>query len=129
MTAATTITTAMQLLKAGDVGRCELVRAPDVAFVRASRTHLIPSRGFFPGAPDLAVEVLSPDDSAGEVLAGVNDWLSAGTQAVWVADPDRRSMAIHQPGAEPRVLADVQELEDERLLPGPCVKAADLFPP
>lgn len=67
----------------------DTVRAPDVAYVRAERRPTS-SRGFPELAPDLAVEVLSPDDRPGEVLAKVGDWLNAGTVVVWVIDPQRR---------------------------------------
>src|SRR4029077_17708918 len=68
----------------------DTVRAPDVAFVRRDRLPEPTPRGFPRLAPDLAVEVLSPGDRAGEVLAKVADWLSAGTRLVWVIDPERR---------------------------------------
>ncbi len=54
------------------------VRAPDAAFVRKGRDAQIGERGFFDGPPDLAVRVLSPEDTAGEVNSKVRDWLSAG---------------------------------------------------
>ncbi len=68
----------------------DTVRAPDVAYVRAERRPTS-TRGFPDLAPDLAVEVLSPDDRPGEVLAKVGDWLNAGTTIVWVIDPYRRN--------------------------------------
>lgn len=67
----------------------DTVRAPDVAYVRAERRPAR-TRGFPDISPDLAVEVLSPDDRPGEVLAKVGDWLTAGTVVVWVIDPQRR---------------------------------------
>ena len=51
--------------------------------------------GFFPGAPDLAVEVLSPDDRAAAVLAKVQSWLDAGSAAVWVVDPKTRTVSVY----------------------------------
>src|SRR5687767_11410884 len=67
----------------------DTVRAPDVGFIRADRVpHPLP-RGYADIAPDLAVEVLSQDARAGEVLAKVSDWLTAGCRLVWVVDPDR----------------------------------------
>lgn len=71
------------------------VRAPDVAFVRAKRLAAGIPTGFFPGPPDLAVEVVSPTDSPGAVTTKVADWLAAGTQLVWVVDPARRTLAAH----------------------------------
>src|SRR2546421_1687947 len=67
----------------------DTVRAPDIAFVRRER---IPTDATaFPElAPDLVVEVLSPDDRPGETLAKIGDWLEAGVQIVWVVDPERR---------------------------------------
>ena len=66
----------------------DTVRTPDVGFIRADRVPSARTRGFFPGPPDLAVEVVSPTDRGGEVLAKVRNWLAAGCQVVWVADPN-----------------------------------------
>src|SRR3989442_13263679 len=68
----------------------DTVRAPDVAFIARDRLPSRDTRGYPALAPDLVVEVLSPDDRAGEVLAKVGDWLSAGGRLVWVVDPERR---------------------------------------
>ncbi len=71
------------------------VRGPDAAVVLSARVPApVPVR-FFPGAPDLAVEVLSPDDRPAEVAAKVTDYLRAGTQAVWVVDPESRTLTVH----------------------------------
>lgn len=77
----------------------DTVRAPDVAFIRAERLPSAPIRGFFPGAPDLAVEVLSPNDVPREVAAKTREWLDAGCRAVWVIDPLARTVTVHQVGA------------------------------
>lgn len=74
----------------------DTVRAPDLALVRKERLGDAPRRGFFPGPPDLAVEVLSPDDTAAELLAKVNDWLAAGTSQVWLVDPAHRTISIYR---------------------------------
>lgn len=50
---------------------------------------------FFPGPPDLAIEILSPDDRPGEVAAKVTDYLRSGTRAVWVVDPESRTITVH----------------------------------
>src|SRR5204863_137465 len=68
----------------------DTVRAPDIAFVRRERLPDPIPVGFPDLAPDLVVEVLSPGERAGEILAKVADWLSAGTRLVWVVDPERR---------------------------------------
>ena len=67
------------------------MRAADVALVLNER---IPATGvpdsFWDGAPDLAVEVLSPNDSPSDVLDKVRDYLAAGAEQVWVADPKKQ---------------------------------------
>ncbi|MGH8542194.1 MAG: Uma2 family endonuclease [Gammaproteobacteria bacterium] len=95
----------------------DTVRAPDIAFVRRER---IPSdtRGFPEMAPDLAVEVLSPDDRPGETLATVGDWLQAGACLVWVVDPERRIARIYRADGTEAVLGDTDALSGEAVLPG-----------
>ena len=105
----------------------DTVRAPDVAFVTKNRLHLVPPRGYFPGPPDLAVEVLSPDDSASEVLAKVEDWLSAGTKEVWIADPLRNTIAIHRQDQAMRVFSVDERLTSESLLPGFRMALSEVF--
>ena len=96
----------------------DTVRAPDAAFVIAVRMPASIPAGFFPGPPDLAVEVLSPGDRASEVLAKVSDWLEAGCRVVWVVDPETRSVAVYAPKQEMRILHRSDVLTCEELLPG-----------
>jgi len=96
----------------------DTVRAPDVAFVRRERLRDPDTTGFPDLAPDLVVEVLSPGDRAGEILAKVADWLSAGTRLVWVVDPERRlARAYRHDGGETIVTVD-DALDGEDVLPG-----------
>jgi len=95
----------------------DTVRAPDIAFVRRERIPTETS-GFPQMAPDLAVEVLSPDDRPGETLAKVGDWLEAGTQLVWVIDPERRVARIYRQDGTESVLAETDALQGEDVLPG-----------
>src|SRR5205807_9748017 len=74
----------------------DTVRAPDVAFVTRDRLPPASTTGYPALAPDLAVEVLSPGDRPGEVLAKVADWLSAGTRLVWVLDPEHRLARVYR---------------------------------
>ena len=104
----------------------DTVRAPDVAFVRADRAPA-PPRGYYPGAPDLAVEVLSPDDRPGYVREKVAEWLEAGTRAVWVVDPRSRTVTVHEPGAEPRLLEEADALFGGDVLPGFELMVAEIF--
>ena len=65
----------------------DTVRAPDLAFIARDRAARIPERGYAELAPDMVSEILSTDDTPGEVLARVADWLDAGTRLVWIIDP------------------------------------------
>jgi len=96
----------------------DTVRAPDVAFIRRDRLPDPEPLGFPDLAPDLVVEVLSPGDRPGEILAKVADWLSAGTRLVWVVDPLRQVARVYrQDGSETIVTAEAA-LEGEDVLPG-----------
>jgi Uma2 family endonuclease len=73
----------------------DTVRAPDFAFI--AKEHLPaqkPKEAFWPGAPDLAVEVLSPGDRTGDVDEKIEEWLAAGCAAVWVVDPKLQTVTI-----------------------------------
>ena len=96
----------------------DTVRGPDLSFLSTARLPDPEPRGFPALAPDLAVEVLSPDDRPGEVLAKVAEYLSAGTRLVWVIDPERRLARVYRAdGTEEIVTAD-QALQGEAVVPG-----------
>ncbi len=105
----------------------DTVRAPDVAFVRQGRIALPFRKGFFAGAPDLAVEVVSPSDRQGEVLAKAQSWLEAGCRVVWVVDPRSQTVRVFQSGSQPRVLGLPDTLTGDPLLPGFSLAVADIF--
>jgi Uma2 family endonuclease len=170
-TATKSLVTANQLLKMGDIGRCELicgelimispvgaehgivalrigsalfqfvddhgpgvtfgaetgfkidvgpdtVRAPDASFVRKSRLSGRITRKFFNGSPDLAVEVVSPEDTRPEVNDKENMWLAKGTATVWIADPKTMTVAILHVGQPPQILGRGSKIRGEPLLPG-----------
>ena len=96
----------------------DTVRAPDVAFVRRERLPEPEPVGFPAFAPDLAVEVLSPGDRPGEVLAKVGDWLNAGARLVWVIDPERREARVYRGDGTTQTLGEDQALDGEDVLPG-----------
>ena len=104
----------------------DTVRAPDFAFTRTERVSP-PARGFVPGPPDLAVEVLSPDDRPGYVREKVAEWLEAGTLAVWVVDPRERTLTVHEPDQPPVVFGEDEVLKGSDLLPGFELAVRELF--
>jgi Uma2 family endonuclease len=107
----------------------DTVRAPDVAFVSRSTIERAGRfRGFFPGAPDLAVEVLSPSERPADVHAKSGDYLAAGTRLVWVVDPSRRQVRVHRSLLKPSILDVADTLEGDDVLPGFRVRVALLFP-
>jgi Uma2 family endonuclease len=95
----------------------DTVRAPDIAFVR--RDRIPPNTAAFPElAPDLVVEVLSPDDRPGETVAKVADWLAAGAQLVWVIDPERRIARVYRRYGTEVTIGEAESLRGEDVLPG-----------
>ena len=111
------------LVLAGDAGfqltsTPDTVRGADIAFVRRERLpHPIPI-GFALFAPDLVIEILSPNDRPGEVLAKVGDWLDAGTQLVLVIDPERRLARVYRADGTEHILQETHQLLGEDVLPG-----------
>ena len=106
----------------------DLVRAPDVSFVRKDRVSAgLPRRGYFDGVPDLAVEVVSPDDSKRDVAEKINMWLAHGTPVVWVAYPKQMTVEIHRVGQPPQRLTAADEIRDEPLLPGFVLPLSRVF--
>jgi len=107
----------------------DTVRAPDLWFVRAER---VPADGipetFWPGAPDLAVEILSPSDRFTAVIEKVYDYLNAGSRLVWVIDPRGRSAAVFRPGEPPQLIREDGVLDGADLLPGFSLPLRDILP-
>jgi Uma2 family endonuclease len=106
----------------------DTVRAPDIAFVSRARIEKagIPPK-FWPGAPDLAVEVISPSDTIYEVEEKVQMWLGAGTQLVWVVNPKARSVTIHRPDWSPRIVQADDALEGDDVVPGFRLVVSEIF--
>ena len=105
----------------------DTVRAPDVGFIRADRVPRERTRGYLMGPPDLAVEVISPSDRAGELLTKVQEWLAAGCRVVWVADPSSRTISVYHGSREMALLTIADDLTDDELLPGFRLPVADVF--
>lgn len=109
----------------------DTVRAPDIAVVTDYDSRLFTKAGYLVGAPQLAIEVVSPSDTAPAVEARVRDFLEAGANRVWIAWPGRRSLTVHRPDgtAVHRSPADTLAAEDIGI-PGVdlSLAVADCFP-
>ncbi len=106
----------------------DTVRAPDVAFVNRERAEATREvEGYLSGAPDLAVEVISPRDSYSGVEGKALDWLDSGTRMVLVVDPGKRTVAVYRSRDEIRILAGDDLLDGGDVVPGWSVRVGSLF--
>lgn len=97
----------------------DTVRGPDVSFIRRERIPVsgLPV-GYPPGAPDLAVEVLSPSNRRAAIASKIALYLELGTRLVWVLHPRSRTLTVHKPDRSRVVLAAEDEVTGEDVLPG-----------
>lgn len=106
----------------------DTVRAPDIAFVSKER---IPAgeltEKFWPGAPDLAVEVISSTDTLYELDEKTEEYMASGVTLLWVVNPKKRAVTVHRPGASPEVLGENDQLDGQPLLPAFQYPVAKLF--
>ena len=106
----------------------DTVRAPDVAFVRRERVEALSEvEGYWPEAPDLAVEIVSPNDRFGEVEEKVTDWLAAGARMVVVINPLGRTATVRISEKEARIFSEEEVLEGGQVVPGWTLPMADVF--
>jgi Uma2 family endonuclease len=105
------------------------VRRPDGSFIRRGRfpDEELPC-GHIPIPPDLAIEVISPNDLYLDVQAKVAEYLAAGVRLIWVIDPDNRSVVVHSSESDqPVFLRENDTLTGGDVLPGFECRVADLF--
>jgi Uma2 family endonuclease len=112
----------------GVPGDPERVRAPDVAVISTGRLPdgRLP-QGFIRGAPDLAVEVLSPNDDPVEIQQKVRDYLEAGGRLVWVIAPRAKTVTVYRPDGTARMLRESESLDGEDVLPGLSLPLEEIF--
>jgi Uma2 family endonuclease len=106
----------------------DTVRAPDVAFIRRDRIPLVDPKGFWQGPPDLAVEVLSPEDRPSEIREKVEEYLLRGVTLVLVLDPDKKDVVAHRRLSAPTAFTagdDLLEFDD--IIPGFRCSVRDIF--
>ncbi len=106
----------------------DTVRAPDASFVSQARVDAIGrTERYWPGgAPDLAIEVISPEDSRPYVRAKALEWLNAGATAVLVLDPRKRAATVYRAGEDVQIATD-GEIDLSDAVPGWVVAVADFF--
>ena len=106
----------------------DTVRAPDAAFVAKDR--MPPGEapdGYLALAPDLAVEVISPNDRPRDIREKVADWLNAGTRLVWVIYPSSRTTTVHRPPGTVEELEEADTLDGADVVPGFTCVLGELF--
>jgi Uma2 family endonuclease len=106
----------------------DTVLAPDLGYVRADRAPSaeMPS-GFWIGAPDLAVETVSPNESAASVDRKAQEWLAAGCRMVWVVHPRRKTITVYRSGKAGRTLGVTNTLDGEDVVPGFQIPVVKIF--
>lgn len=102
----------------------------DAAFItEANLKHISDLESYLPFAPDLAVEVVSPNDSAEEIYQKVQMNLDAGTAQVWVMYPKIRQIVGHYPDGTTRRFTESDSIDGGTVLPGFSAAVTDFFPP
>jgi len=124
-------------VKANDLGRAYAVEtgfkihsdpAPDAAFVsREPLEETGPVEGYWPGVPDLAVEVVSPNDRHSEVIEKALEWLDAGCRMVLVVDPKQHTVTVYRSREYIRILTEGEALDGADVIPGLFIPATEIF--
>ena len=106
----------------------DTVRAPDAAFVSRERLEEVgETDGYWPGAPDLVVEVISPNDRYTEVEEKVAEWLEAGARMVIVVNPRRHSVRVHRSPSDVIDLAEGDVIDGADVVPGWTIPISEIF--
>ena len=106
----------------------DVVRAPDAAFIRRERVEEVgQTEGFWPGAPNLATEVISQGDTYAEVQDKIADWLDAGTRLVVVVNPSTQTVTLHHSRSDVRILTINDILDGGEVVPNWTLPVQDLF--
>jgi Uma2 family endonuclease len=106
----------------------DTVRGAGITFVSKKRLGTVGKvEGFFPGAPDLAVEVISPGDTYTEVEEKVSEYLESGTLLVWIVNPRRKTITVYRSMNDITILTEKDALEGELVIPGFSCQVSDVF--
>ena len=103
------------------------VRGPDVAVVLERRSTEGEPGGWARGAPDVAVEILSPSDTSSAVHQKTLEYLEAGARLVWIVDADARTVTVYRPDGSANLVRQAETLTGENVLPGFSVDLSDVL--
>jgi Uma2 family endonuclease len=100
----------------------------DIAFVSQEKLAAVGLTGkFFPTAPDLAVEVLSPSETKADILGKVEDYLLAGVKLIWIVRPTKKAVFVYRQNNTISILRETDTLDSEEVLPGLNLKLSEIF--
>lgn len=105
----------------------DTVRGADVAFISNERLAQAQAQGYLDVAPELIVEVMSPDDRWYDINDKLTEYFGIGVQIVWVADPQRKQVHVYRSLTEMEILGAGDTLSGGEILPGFGVVVAELF--
>jgi Uma2 family endonuclease len=106
----------------------DTIRRPDVAFLRAEvAVRIDPSKSILDFVPDLIAEIVSPNDTAEQLMRKVDQFIAAGCQCVWVIYPAERKVLAYEPNDQVRVLGVGKNLEGPKVLAGFSLPVSELF--
>lgn len=103
------------------------VRGPDVAVILGPAPKRSRAGGWTQGAPDVAIEVVSPHDTSSAMQRKTLDYLEAGARLVWIVDPEARTVTAYRPDGTARLLREEDTLEGGDVLPAFSVGVGELF--
>ena len=107
----------------------DTVRGADALFISHERYSERTLRAFLDVAPELVVEIRSPDDRPGEMQKKIQEYLAIGVDRVWIVDPRRQQVQIHRSSEPVEILEIGDTLRDEEILPGFSLPLSELFGP
>ena len=104
------------------------VRGPDVLFVSNDALGSPLPEGFLTVPPDLAVEIVSPSNTAAQIQERVLEYLDFESRMVWVIDPTSRTATVYRSRRDAEIVAENEELTGDRVIPGFRVRLAEVLP-
>ena len=104
-------------------------RSPDICFVAKERLKGLKKlpKGFFDGAPDLAIEVISPSNTFEEIHGKLVEYFESGCRLAWVINPDEESVLVYRKPQPEKLLKMTDSLDGEEIVPGFSLAIAELF--